>query len=248
MIRSHGDIAGVLRERPLRAPDREYLQAAITVVRPVDDLPVPLPPGQRDAYPTNEPALWALAAHHHAEDSVGRLLSALTSLAAQRPRPQRRGEGRSRRALTTRAHLGQRPDPLLRALRARVNRCDDDDTRSSVRRWHRRRRGCPSAQVSLSTTPELQRRPARRTLVRRTSCTLWRLLNQSLFRTCSLAHRRGRQRSMRCSATRRMPWFASMSAGRGACRHGRGWLSCARSWAEPVRLPLALSAHRLKDC
>ena len=87
MIRRHGDIAGVLRDRPLRPADREYLQAAIAVVRPVDDLPVALPPGERDAYPTNEPALWALAAHHHIEDSVGRLLSALTRLAAQRPRP-----------------------------------------------------------------------------------------------------------------------------------------------------------------
>jgi 5'-3' exonuclease len=85
MIRRHGDIAGVLRERALRASDREYLQAATTVVRPVDDLPIALPPGQRDAYPSNEPAVWALAAHHHAQDSLGRLLSALTRLAAQRP-------------------------------------------------------------------------------------------------------------------------------------------------------------------
>jgi 5'-3' exonuclease len=98
MIRRHGDIAGVLRDRPLREPDREYLQAAITVVRPVDDLPITLPPGQRDAYPIDEPALWALAAQHDAQDSVGRLLIALTRLAAQQPRPQRRGEGRSQRA------------------------------------------------------------------------------------------------------------------------------------------------------
>ena len=49
MIRRHGDIVGVLRDRPLRPADREYLQAAITVVRPVDDLPVALPRGQRDA-------------------------------------------------------------------------------------------------------------------------------------------------------------------------------------------------------
>ena len=88
MIRRHGDIAGVLRDRPLRPADRKYLEAAITVVRPVDDLPVALPPGQRDAYPANEPALRMLAAHHHAEDSVDRLLSALTRLAA-RPRPPR---------------------------------------------------------------------------------------------------------------------------------------------------------------
>ncbi|MGO9954386.1 MAG: flap endonuclease [Solirubrobacteraceae bacterium] len=85
MIRRHGDIAGVLRDRPLRPADREYLQAALTVVPPVDDLPVALPAGRRDAYPTNELALRSLAAHHQAEDSLDRLLTALTSLAPQRP-------------------------------------------------------------------------------------------------------------------------------------------------------------------
>jgi 5'-3' exonuclease len=89
MIRRHGDIAGVLRDRPLRAPDREYLQAAMTVVRPVDDLPVALPPGRRDTYPANEPALRSLAARHDAQDSVSRLLSALTRLPARKPRAQR---------------------------------------------------------------------------------------------------------------------------------------------------------------
>jgi 5'-3' exonuclease len=86
MVRRHGDIAGVLRDRPLSPADRVYLQAALTVVRPADDLPVTLPPGRRDAYPTNEHALRSLAAHHHAEDSMGRLLRALTSLSPQRPR------------------------------------------------------------------------------------------------------------------------------------------------------------------
>ena len=89
MIRRHGNIAGMLRDRPLRPADREYLQAAITVVRPVDELPLALPPGHRDAYPTNEPALRSLAARHKANDSVDRLLKALTSLTTQRPRPQR---------------------------------------------------------------------------------------------------------------------------------------------------------------
>jgi 5'-3' exonuclease len=89
MIRRHADIAGVLRDRQLRSADREYLQAAITVVRPVDDLRVALPRGQRDAYPNNEAALRSLAARHNAEDSVDRLLTALTSLAMRRPGPQR---------------------------------------------------------------------------------------------------------------------------------------------------------------
>ncbi|MHB8691931.1 MAG: 5'-3' exonuclease [Solirubrobacteraceae bacterium] len=88
MIRRHGDIAGVLRDRTLRPADREYLHAALTVVRPVDDLPVALPPGRRDAYPANGPALRSLAESHQAENSVNRLLSALTSLAPQQADPQ----------------------------------------------------------------------------------------------------------------------------------------------------------------
>jgi 5'-3' exonuclease len=80
MIRRHGDIAGVLRDRPLGPEEREYLHAAVTVVRPVDDLPVMLPPGRRDAYPSNEAALRSLAARHQAEDVLDRLLIALTSL------------------------------------------------------------------------------------------------------------------------------------------------------------------------
>jgi 5'-3' exonuclease len=84
MIRRHGDIAGVLRDRPLRPADREYLQAAIIVVRPVDDLPIALPRGHRDVYPTDEPALRSLAARHAAEDSVDRLLSALSRLLLRR--------------------------------------------------------------------------------------------------------------------------------------------------------------------
>lgn len=89
MIRRHGDIAGVLRERPLRPRDREYLEAAITVVRPVDELPIALPPGRRDVYPADAAALRTLAADHHAEDAVKRLLGALNSLSTQRPQPLR---------------------------------------------------------------------------------------------------------------------------------------------------------------
>jgi 5'-3' exonuclease len=80
MIRRHGTIAGVLEQRTLRPADRDYLHAAITVVQPVDDLPIALPPGRRNAHPTNAPALWALAAHHDAHQSASRLLDALSEL------------------------------------------------------------------------------------------------------------------------------------------------------------------------
>jgi 5'-3' exonuclease len=85
MIRRHGDIAGVLQHSTLRPVDREYLQAAIAVVQPVADLPIALPPGRRDAYPTDGPALWALTAQNDAEESVRRLLSALSGLTSQQP-------------------------------------------------------------------------------------------------------------------------------------------------------------------
>jgi 5'-3' exonuclease len=94
MIRRHGDIVGVLRDRPLRPADREYLQAAITVVRPVDNLPIALPRGHRDAYPTNESTLRSLAGRHDAADSVDRLLKALSSLAPDRACPDSGGRRR----------------------------------------------------------------------------------------------------------------------------------------------------------
>jgi 5'-3' exonuclease len=57
MIRRHGDIAGVLRERELRPADREYLERAARIVPPVRDLPIGLPPGRRETYPAEPPGL-----------------------------------------------------------------------------------------------------------------------------------------------------------------------------------------------
>lgn len=81
MIRRHGDIAGVLRERPLREADREYLETAARVVAPVADLPIALPSGQRDAYPADEAAMGSLAAHYGVRESCDRLLATLVTLA-----------------------------------------------------------------------------------------------------------------------------------------------------------------------
>src|SRR6478735_5060805 len=61
MIRRHGDIAGVLRDRELRDADREYLESAMRVVAPVADLPISLPAGRRDAYPVDRAAMDELA-------------------------------------------------------------------------------------------------------------------------------------------------------------------------------------------
>jgi 5'-3' exonuclease len=80
IIRRYGDIAGVLRERPLRDADRQYLERALRVVRPVTDLPIKLPAGQRDVYPVDETALGLHAAHYGVQASCARLLSAMARL------------------------------------------------------------------------------------------------------------------------------------------------------------------------
>jgi 5'-3' exonuclease len=83
MIRRYGDISSVLRDRPLRDVDREYLASAISVVRPVADLPIALPSGRRDAYPADEAAMQSLAEQYGVRESCGRLLTAVSSLASR---------------------------------------------------------------------------------------------------------------------------------------------------------------------
>jgi 5'-3' exonuclease len=77
MIRQHGDIAGILRERRLRDADREYLESAMRVVPPVTDLPIELPAGRRNAYPVDRAAMQELAGRFGAVESCARLLAAL---------------------------------------------------------------------------------------------------------------------------------------------------------------------------
>jgi 5'-3' exonuclease len=80
MIRRHGDIGGVLRERHLRDADREYLARAMKVVPPVADLPIALPFGRRDVYPAHEAAMQSLAATWGVREPCVRLLAAVGSL------------------------------------------------------------------------------------------------------------------------------------------------------------------------
>jgi 5'-3' exonuclease len=82
MIRRYGDIAGVLRDKPLSDADRAYLASAIRLVPPVADLPVELPPGRRDTYPGNQAVMWSLAAQYGVGESCRRLLAAVANLAA----------------------------------------------------------------------------------------------------------------------------------------------------------------------
>jgi 5'-3' exonuclease len=80
IIRRYGDIAGVLRERPLRDADRRYLERALRVVTPVPDLPVKLPVGRREMYPADAAALESYASHDGLWESCARLLRALARL------------------------------------------------------------------------------------------------------------------------------------------------------------------------
>ena len=82
LIRRHGDLAGVLRARPLGDDEREYLIRAQRIVVPVDDLPIALPAGRRDDYPARAAAAAPLIAEHGAQESCARLVAALTGLAA----------------------------------------------------------------------------------------------------------------------------------------------------------------------
>jgi 5'-3' exonuclease len=84
MIRRHGDIAGVLRERQFRDFDREYLEAAMRVVPPVDDLPIELPAGRRDSYPMDEATVRALAERYGVREACTRLVSAMRRLGSAR--------------------------------------------------------------------------------------------------------------------------------------------------------------------
>jgi 5'-3' exonuclease len=82
IIRRHGDIAAVLRERPLREADREYLESAARVVPPVASLPIPLPEGRRDAYPADAAAMDSLAGRYGVRDACARLVAAVRKLAS----------------------------------------------------------------------------------------------------------------------------------------------------------------------
>ena len=80
MIRRHGSVEGVLRDRRLRDLDRDYLGRAIRVVKPVIDLPIALPAGRRKHYPAQEALLGPLLVKHGAAESGARLLTALSGL------------------------------------------------------------------------------------------------------------------------------------------------------------------------
>jgi 5'-3' exonuclease len=85
MIRRYGSIEGVLRDRPLRDDDRDYLERAIRVVTPVADLPIGLAAGHGRRYPADEAAMTSLVERYGARHAGARLLTALRRLPAHNP-------------------------------------------------------------------------------------------------------------------------------------------------------------------
>ena len=81
LVRAHGGIAALLAEGRLTEAQRDYVERAMRVVRPVTDLPIGLPPGRRPAYPEHGPALVGLAELHGLQSSSDRLVTALASVA-----------------------------------------------------------------------------------------------------------------------------------------------------------------------
>lgn len=87
MIRRHGDIAGILRERELRDADREYLERAMSVVAPVADLPIELPPGRRDRYPVDQATTESIAERYGVVEACERLVGTVGRIASRRGDP-----------------------------------------------------------------------------------------------------------------------------------------------------------------
>ncbi len=77
MIRRHGGVEGLLREGRLSDADRDYVQRALKVVQPVEDIPLDLPEGRRASYPAEPARLVELAERNGLQSSCDRLLKAL---------------------------------------------------------------------------------------------------------------------------------------------------------------------------
>ena len=77
MIRAHGGIEDLLQVGRVKDADRDYLERAMRVVRPVVDLPIELPTGARATYPADAERLAALVERHGLQAASTRLVEAL---------------------------------------------------------------------------------------------------------------------------------------------------------------------------
>ena len=82
MVAKHGGIDGILADGRLTAEQRDYVLRAWRVVRPVTEVPVPLPAGRRDRYPADPSALAALVAANGHGNTFDRVVAAANQVLA----------------------------------------------------------------------------------------------------------------------------------------------------------------------
>ncbi|MDQ6897938.1 MAG: 5'-3' exonuclease [Candidatus Dormibacteraeota bacterium] len=79
LVKRHGGVRGLITSGRYSEAQRDYLERALLTVLPVRDAPVELPPGRRDAYPTNPERAAELGRRYGVTSSVDRLVGALQS-------------------------------------------------------------------------------------------------------------------------------------------------------------------------
>jgi 5'-3' exonuclease len=82
LVRRFGGVAGLLAGANLSTADRDYLERALALVPPKEDIPLELPPGRREAYPVDRERLANLQARHGLQSSCDRLVTALRNVCA----------------------------------------------------------------------------------------------------------------------------------------------------------------------
>ena len=87
LLRTHGDIEGVIANARLSDEQRDYLRRAVRVVMPQRTLPVTLPPGSRPSYPAQPERLTELMREYGTESPVAHLVQALNDVVARPVQP-----------------------------------------------------------------------------------------------------------------------------------------------------------------
>ena len=83
LIRTHGNLDALLESGRLSESQADYVRRAMRVVMPATSVPVPLPPGRRDAWPADAALLERSSADLGLGNTVERLLEALRSVLGQ---------------------------------------------------------------------------------------------------------------------------------------------------------------------
>jgi 5'-3' exonuclease len=80
LVTRYRSVAAMLKAGVFRNANAEYLEKALRVVPPVQDLPIKVPPGRRNRYPEDPQKVERLGKKHGIENNLGRLVTALNSL------------------------------------------------------------------------------------------------------------------------------------------------------------------------